>query len=314
MISILLPVFNEGKYLSQCIESILIQDEDDYEVCISDNASTDDSWSIIERYSRFNIRINAFRQPSKILPFDNLLYTLSQAKGEYVYLFAGDDYLLPGFFRSALSYFEIMPDLQVVNQKIYAFNDQDGSIICASPVMSYENKINTSNSQLVDFVLKHNNCDELILGLFKRSPFIETIKMLNHTTLDNFWIWVFLGICLQGKNKKQRQRIIKDIYMMKRYNKSNSNSYDIDSAQISLSLYKKNRLYWLKIYGSTYNAFKLYFEGLYGFRELLKMLFGSRYHASFGFSNVAPLLSPLWGSVFLPLRQIRRIILSSSRS
>ena len=48
--SIIIPVYNMAKYLDDCIQSVLCQDEKDYEVILIDDGSTDSSKSVIEKY------------------------------------------------------------------------------------------------------------------------------------------------------------------------------------------------------------------------------------------------------------------------
>ena len=50
--SIIIPVYNCSKFISRCIESILIQEFNDYEIIIVDNGSTDDSGKICDSYER----------------------------------------------------------------------------------------------------------------------------------------------------------------------------------------------------------------------------------------------------------------------
>lgn len=48
--SIIIPVYNMAKYLDDCLQSVLCQDEKDYEVILIDDGSTDSSKSVIEKY------------------------------------------------------------------------------------------------------------------------------------------------------------------------------------------------------------------------------------------------------------------------
>jgi glycosyltransferase involved in cell wall biosynthesis len=57
MISVIIPSYNHGRYLPQRIESVLKQTFTDFECIILDDASTDDSVSIIERFVAEDKRI-----------------------------------------------------------------------------------------------------------------------------------------------------------------------------------------------------------------------------------------------------------------
>ena len=55
--SVIIPVFNAEKYLSKCLESIINQTYDNWEVIALDDGSQDNSFSIMKKYSRLNGKI-----------------------------------------------------------------------------------------------------------------------------------------------------------------------------------------------------------------------------------------------------------------
>ncbi len=63
-ISVILPNFNHGAFIAQAFEGILAQTYQNWELCVVDDGSTDDSWAIIERYRDRDPRIFADRFPT----------------------------------------------------------------------------------------------------------------------------------------------------------------------------------------------------------------------------------------------------------
>ena len=63
LVSILMPVFNEEKYISKAIDSVLSQTYINFELIIIDDGSTDKTSKVIKRYSDKRI---SFYQPGKI--------------------------------------------------------------------------------------------------------------------------------------------------------------------------------------------------------------------------------------------------------
>jgi glycosyltransferase involved in cell wall biosynthesis len=86
-----LPVFNGERYISQAIEALLGQSFDDFELIISDNASTDGTASICRRYARQDSRIRYFRQPQNVGLAPNHNFVAYRARGELFKWAASDD-------------------------------------------------------------------------------------------------------------------------------------------------------------------------------------------------------------------------------
>lgn len=92
LISVIVPVYNVEKYLERCLESIVKQNYNNYEVIIINDGSTDNSQNIIETYALKYTMINAYSRENK-----GLLYTrvdgVNKAKGKYIMFVDSDDWL-----------------------------------------------------------------------------------------------------------------------------------------------------------------------------------------------------------------------------
>lgn len=81
-LSIGLPVYNGENYLAQSIDALLGQSFDEFELIISDNASTDDTAGICRDYEKKDSRIRYFRQPRNLGLAPNVNFIIGQARGE----------------------------------------------------------------------------------------------------------------------------------------------------------------------------------------------------------------------------------------
>jgi glycosyltransferase involved in cell wall biosynthesis len=93
--SVLIPVYNVEKYLITCIESVLSQDEKDYEIVLVDDGSTDSSGKICDEYAeKYSSVIRVIHKEN-----EGLLLTrrraIKEAQGDYFVHLDSDDYLLP---------------------------------------------------------------------------------------------------------------------------------------------------------------------------------------------------------------------------
>lgn len=93
LISIIIPVYNIEKYLNECIESVLNQTFDNYEIVLVDDGSTDKSGSICDNLSLRNPKIKTYHKRNGGLSSARN-YGIKHSKGKYVIFLDSDDYWL----------------------------------------------------------------------------------------------------------------------------------------------------------------------------------------------------------------------------
>lgn len=90
-VSIGLPVYNGEQYLAESLDALLGQSYEDFELIISNNASTDGTEEICRRYLTMDRRIRYVRQPSNIGAAPNHNFVFQQARGELFKWASHDD-------------------------------------------------------------------------------------------------------------------------------------------------------------------------------------------------------------------------------
>ena len=98
-ISIGIPVYNGEKFIRKCIESILQQTNRNFELIISDNASTDSSPEICKEFLNKDNRITFVRQNKNMGRLWNFHFLVTKAVGEYFVWVPVDTFLLPEFLE-----------------------------------------------------------------------------------------------------------------------------------------------------------------------------------------------------------------------
>lgn len=89
--SITIPVYNVGKYIRQCLDSVIEQTFIDFEVIILDDGSTDDSGNICDEYAQKDSRVKVIHDKNMGLLMARRR-ALQYVKGEYVLFLDSDDY------------------------------------------------------------------------------------------------------------------------------------------------------------------------------------------------------------------------------
>ena len=92
LISVIVPVYNVEKYLSQCLESIINQTYTNLEIILVDDGSTDSSGVICEDYAKRDSRIKLYHKENGGLS-DARNYGIERASGQYFTFIDSDDYI-----------------------------------------------------------------------------------------------------------------------------------------------------------------------------------------------------------------------------
>jgi glycosyltransferase involved in cell wall biosynthesis len=101
-VSIGLPVFNGERFLAQALDSLLAQTFSDFEIVLSDNASTDATQEICEAYAARDDRIRYHRSQSNAGASRNFNRAFELATGEYFKWAAHDDLCAPEYLERCL--------------------------------------------------------------------------------------------------------------------------------------------------------------------------------------------------------------------
>jgi glycosyltransferase involved in cell wall biosynthesis len=104
LLSIILPVYNAEMYLKRCINSVLRQDFNNFELIIVNDGSNDKSQDICEYYSRIDNRIKLYNQiNSGVAVARNT--GLEKANGDYILFIDSDDWLDYDMISSMINIF-----------------------------------------------------------------------------------------------------------------------------------------------------------------------------------------------------------------
>jgi len=212
LLSICIPTYNRINQLDNCLNSILISKKNapnfDFEICISDNNSQEDTESIIKKYNK-NLKIK-FNKNEKNLGFAlNGIKTINMAEGEYSWMIGNDDLILPK------TLFKLKNLLQDNLDKDYFFINSyhlESSYLENFPNpfdtknLKYEDmkKIsNLKNDKQVSFweVIDPKVSWEFLIGiylnLFNTKKWIESMGIINKENIKDTRVWSnFDNTCL----------------------------------------------------------------------------------------------------------------------
>jgi GT2 family glycosyltransferase len=114
LVSVIIPCYNYGRFLPESIGSVLSQRGVDVEVIIVDDASTDDSAAVAERFAAADARVSVLRHTKNaghVVTFND---GYAQAAGEFIVRLDADDLLTEGSLSRAIALFDEFPRVGLV--------------------------------------------------------------------------------------------------------------------------------------------------------------------------------------------------------
>lgn len=111
LVTVGVPVFNGAQYIAATIDSLLAQTLPDFELLISDNASTDETVSICQQYAAKDPRVRVIRQQTNIGLAHNWNVLVHEARGEYFKWCSASDLCLPAFLERCVAVLKADPSL-----------------------------------------------------------------------------------------------------------------------------------------------------------------------------------------------------------
>lgn len=161
-VSIGIPVFNGARYLSLAFDSLLAQTHDDFEIIVSDNASTDATPKIIRRYVEQDSRIRSYRNAKNLGAAANFNQVFKLSRGEYFKWAAHDDICAPGMIEQSVIGLDENPEAVLAYTKAVEI-DSEGNMLgtfdfelhgdCSWPSERFRHQIHINHSCLHVFGL-----------------------------------------------------------------------------------------------------------------------------------------------------------------
>ncbi len=165
LVTIGIFAYNESKNISQTIASAVNQTYKNIEIIISDNASTDTTYQIMQEYAKKDSRISIHRQSENVGPKENGLYSLKHSNAEYFMFLGGHDIIAEDFIEKAIKV--LLANHQIISVCPKTITLDEGK----TSIEDVGDKLNTLNLSLKDRILeicKKVSYGNNIYGLYKR--------------------------------------------------------------------------------------------------------------------------------------------------
>jgi glycosyltransferase involved in cell wall biosynthesis len=123
-VSLGMPVYNAERYIEEALDSLLVQTFDDFEIVISDNASTDRTEEICRAYASKDERVRYIRNRANYGMIFNFNSVFRLSHGEYFKWCSSDDVCAPDYLRRAVEVLDEDPSVVLVFSLIEGIDEK----------------------------------------------------------------------------------------------------------------------------------------------------------------------------------------------
>ena len=181
-VSIGLPVFNGEAYLEQALDAILAQTFTDFELIISDNASTDRTRQICMEYAARDERIHYYRHEKNLGAARNFNRVFELSTGEYFKWAAHDDLMAPDFLIKCVQVLDADPSVVLCHSNV-RFIDQLGKFLADYEIKLGKVSSPRASDRFGELILMHHWCFH-VFGLIRRAVLENTSLIASHIGSD----------------------------------------------------------------------------------------------------------------------------------
>lgn len=118
LLSICIATYNRAEFIGETLDSIICQLTYEVEIVVVDGASTDNTPTVMERYSASCPNLRYIRLPQKGGVDQDFCKTVEYARGKYCWLFSDDDLFKPGAVQAVLKKLRDDHSLVIVNAEV----------------------------------------------------------------------------------------------------------------------------------------------------------------------------------------------------
>lgn len=264
-ISVCIPTYNYGRYISEAIESVLNQSFTDFELLVADDSSSDSTDEILQKYAAQDSRVRYIRHDINKGMVENWNFCLREARGKYIKFLFGDDFF---------------PSTQTLDKMLNAMEtDESISLVGSSRIIVDENSVQTdvweycnksfieNGSNIINTCLlgRQNLIGEPTAVMFKKSQSVRgfdtrykqivDLEMWFHLLEQGKYAYLNEPLCAfrvhneqqTAKNAKQNASLVDTSHLYNCYLRKN---------YINLTWFNKSYLE----YDYTYQAWKAYLK------------------------------------------------------
>lgn len=180
-VSIGLPVYNGADFIAAAVDSLLAQTYGDFELVISDNASTDDTERLCRERAAIDSRVRYFRNETNLGAMRNFNRVFQLAQGEYFKWAAHDDLLEPAYLERCVAALDADASLVLVYPRSRDIDEAGNTIGIVSLGLAWDAP--RASRRFRDLIRRDYSC-VAVFGVVRSDVLRRTRLLANYADCD----------------------------------------------------------------------------------------------------------------------------------
>ncbi len=226
-VSIGMPVYNGENFVGEALDSILSQTFTDFELVISDNASTDATQEICQAYASHEKRIRYYRNQSNIGAAKNYNRVVELSAGQYFKWAAHDDVIAPTHLERCIASLERDPDIVLSFPRI-TYIDERGRVMSKQnndQSLMNEDAVKRTH-HFINFQRRSKDIFWSVFGLIRREALMQTNLIGSYNASDQV---LLMELLLLGKFKQ----VPENLYFRREHPQASMTRYKSEKSRLA---------------------------------------------------------------------------------
>jgi glycosyltransferase involved in cell wall biosynthesis len=183
LVSVVMPVHNAERFLAEAIESVLAQTYRGCELVLVDDASTDGSWSLAQRYASQDARVRVFRNEPNLGVNKTRIRAFAEANpsSKYFAVMDSDDVCMPDRLERQVAFLETHPEHALVGGNNLIIDERGTEI--------GRRLYPTTHDQIINVITRYNPIAQPTVTI--RRSALETVGVYDeHVICEDYDLWL----------------------------------------------------------------------------------------------------------------------------
>jgi glycosyltransferase involved in cell wall biosynthesis len=154
-VSVAIATYKRSAMVKQAVEAALAQSQPPDEIVVTDDASPDDTWPVLQAMAAKHPAVKVFRRAENSGGVENWNYAVRETTGDYIAWCSDDDRFLPDHIKASVAYLEENPQVGLVHSSFVDIIETPEGTLPEPRVLRYAQAAIIGREQLLSYMTRY---------------------------------------------------------------------------------------------------------------------------------------------------------------